>query len=61
MSDGAPQPERHPRPRARTVIRITEARFEALAIWCRNPASRGVLANCGFFSAVDERLIEDLS
>jgi len=36
---------------------MTEARFEALAMWCRNPASRGVLANCGFFSADDERLI----
>jgi hypothetical protein len=36
---------------------MTEVRFEALAMWCRNPASRGVLASCGFFSAANERLI----
>jgi hypothetical protein len=39
------------------VTRMSEARFEALAMWCRNPGSRLALANCSFFSADEERLI----
>jgi hypothetical protein len=39
------------------VTRITEARFQALAMWCRSPASRSVLADKSFWSAAEEGVI----
>ena len=39
------------------VTRMTEARFDALAMWCRSPASRSVLANKSFWSAAEEGVI----
>ena len=39
------------------VTRMTEERFEALAMWCRAPGAREVLPNCSFFSADGEQRI----
>lgn len=39
------------------VTRITEARFEARAMWCRNPGTRDELANLSFFSGDGDRII----
>ncbi len=39
------------------ITRMTEARFEALAMWCRNPGTRDELANLSFFSTDNERII----
>ncbi len=39
------------------VTRMTEARFEALAMWCRMPGSRALLSNKSYWSSDDERII----
>ena len=37
--------------------RLSRERFEAPAMWCRSPASRGALRDCAYFAADEERLI----
>lgn len=39
------------------VTRMSDARFEALAMWCRNPAAHEALATCAGFATEDERAI----
>lgn len=62
MSGGERLPEPQTRPvalagREPLITRMTQERFEALAMWCRNPETRELLHDCGWFSADGERLI----